>query len=209
MQITEEVSIVSCQTSLTTVSSALVGGGFLSTQTIINYHVPSDYNNADPIEELLCFARSRHLEEPFIGMMTAVPLQFTKTRTLRHGNLTVASIITAGLRIAEAAGKSTSTPYIPGTINIIVLLDANLVASALINAIITATEAKTGVLVERNVRTEEGHVATGTITDAIVIACTGRGRPLPYAGPGTSVGFLIGASIRRCLTDALSYWRIE
>lgn len=205
IQMTEEASIVSCQTTLSTVSSAIVGGGFLRTQTIINYHVPSGYNHSDPIDDIQRFATSRQLEKPFIGMITAVPIHYTKTATVRHNNLTVASVITAGLNIATASGKSTPMPSLPGTINMIVLIDANLVASALINSVITATEAKTGVLVEHSIRTKEGYMATGTLTDALVIACTGRGDLLPYAGPGTWVGYLIGASIRQCLTDALSY----
>ncbi len=53
----------------------------------------------------------------------------------------------------------------------------------MVNAVITATEAKTGVLMALNARTKEGDPATGTSTDAIVIACTGRGTPVPYAGP--------------------------
>ncbi len=207
IQITDQAALLSCQTSLSVVSSALVGGGFLQTQTILNYHVPSGYNHPDPGEELRQFARVQQLEEPFVGMMTAVPMRYTKTMTLRHHDLTVTSIITAGIHVAEASGQSTPMPSLPGTINMILLLDANLVASALINAIITATEAKTGVLIERGVLTEEGYMATGTVTDALVVACTGRGTPLPYAGPATWISSLIGASIRQGLTAALSSWR--
>ncbi len=209
MHITEEAVLISCQTPLSTASSALVGGGLLQTQTILNYHVPPHYTNRNPAEEVRTFARRKHIKEPFIGLMTAVPLHYTKTTTLRHEQLTVACIITAGLRVAEAAGLSTPIPSLrmPGTINIILLVDAHLDTSALLNAIITVTEAKTGVLMEHGVRTEEGYRATGTVTDAVVIACTGRGELLPYAGPGTRIGFLLAASVRQCLTEALAWWK--
>ncbi len=78
-----------------------------------------------------------------------------------------------------AAGVSEPAPLRPGTMNIVVLIDANLVQSALVNAVITTTEAKTGALLAHTVRTVEGYTATGTSTDAIVIACTERGAPLP------------------------------
>ena len=74
------------------------------------------------------------------------------------------------------------------TINMIFLIDAHLTPAAMVNAVITVTEAKTDVLLPRSVLTPEGHRATGTSTDAIVVACTNRGEPLPYAGPATEVG---------------------
>ena len=36
-------------------------------------------------------------------------------------------------------------------------------------------------------------------TDAVVVACTGRGKPLFYAGPATTVGWLIGRCVRKGL----------
>ncbi len=85
----------------------------------------------------------------------------------------------------------------------ILLIDAHLTPAAMVNAVITATEAKTHVLVKRSVRTREGHPATGTSTDTVVVACTGRGEPLSYAGPVTCVGWLIGQSVRQGLEEAL------
>ena len=61
----------------------------------------------------------------------------------------------------------------------------------MVHAVITATEVKTQVLMARGVRTPEGYAATGTSTDAIAVASTGRGIPLLYAGPVTLVGWLI------------------
>jgi Uncharacterized conserved protein len=209
LQITDEAAVISCQKPLSTLSSALVGGGFSCTQTIINYNVPARFNNPEPALELYQYAQRRAFGEQFVGLMTAVPMRFTKTLTLRRGAFTVAAIITAGLCVAEAAGLSIPIITAPGTINIIVLVDANLVASAMVNAIMTVTEAKVAILVEHDVRTMEGYQATGTITDAVVLGCTGRGEPLPYAGPGTEVGACIGACVRQCMDDALLYWRVE
>ena len=89
-----------------------------------------------------------------------------------------------------------------GTINLIVLVDARLSRSAQVNAVMTATEAKTLALIERDTRTREGGYATGTSTDSVVIAATGRGEPLRYAGTATKLGWLIGRTVRECMQAA-------
>ena len=91
-----------------------------------------------------------------------------------------------------------------GTINMILLIDACLTPAAMVHAVITATEVKTQVLMARSVRTLEGYAATGTSTDAMAVASTGRGTPLAYAGPVTLVGWLIGRCVRTALEEALA-----
>jgi adenosylcobinamide amidohydrolase len=86
----------------------------------------------------------------------------------------------------------------------ILLIDAYLTPAAMVHAVITATEVKTQVLMARSVRTPEGYAATGTSTDAIAVASTGRGTPLAYAGPVTLVGWLIGRCVRTALEEALA-----
>jgi adenosylcobinamide amidohydrolase len=86
----------------------------------------------------------------------------------------------------------------------ILLIDACLTPAAMVNAVITATEVKTHVLLSRGVCTPEGYAATGTSTDAIAIASTGKGTPLAYAGPVTPVGWLIGRCVRTALEEALA-----
>ena len=54
-------------------------------------------------------------------------------------------------------------------------MDGALTPAAMVNAVITATEAKTMTLAEWDVRTPEGEPASGTSTDTVVVACTGRG----------------------------------
>ncbi|SRR6266487_532324 len=199
LTVTNEACTLTSDFPLTTLASSVVGGGFQRTRTIINRYVQRDYNCADPAGDLRSFAR----EESFVGMLTGVQMRHVRAVTLRHEGLTVASVITAGVSNAMAAGVNQPVPLLPGTINIVVLIDASLAQSALVNAVITATEAKTGALLAHAVRTVEGYAATGTSTDALVIACTERGAPLPYAGPATRVGYLIAASVGQCLGNIL------
>lgn len=128
--------------------------------------------------------------------------------------LTVVAIVTAGISNAWRAGAwptflgqkqaDDANPYPPGTINTIVLIEGKMTDAAMVNAVITATEAKTAVFGERGVRCpKSGKTATGTTTDAVVIAATGRGAGLEYAGPGTFVGALIARTVTKALCQAL------
>lgn len=201
--VTPQVLIVRSETPLCVLSSAVVSGGLSRARYILNRHVDKSYQHPDPASDLWDFANGNGVTEPFVGLMTAVRLHRTRTLTYRDGDLTVAAVVTAGLSNATAAGLSQPASAAPGTINLILLIDAHLTPAAMVNAVITATEAKTHSLLERGVRTSDNHPATGTSTDAVVIACTERGDLLPYAGPATRVGWLIGRCVHQVLTEAL------
>jgi len=195
-----EVIHVQSEQPLHILSSAVVGGGLTQARFIISRHVDENYNHPDPPQDLRDFAVGCGITEPFVGLITAAYLDGVKTVTLREKSLMVSTVITAGLSNPTAAGLSSPAVWTPGTINMIILIDAQLTPAAMVNAVITATEAKTDVLLRRSVRTPTGHRVTGTSTDAIVVACTGRGKPLPYAGPATEVGWLMGRCVRRGLS---------
>ncbi len=188
---------------LYTLSSAVVGGGFAQVHTIINRHVEKNYHSDDPAADLLAFASGRHIQGAFLGLLTAVWMRQARSVTHYAHNITVSAIITAGVGNASAAGLSPPQEVRVGTINIILLIDASLAPGAMVNAVNTATEAKTASLFARRVQTAEGYAASGTSTDAVVIACTGRGPQQAYAGPVTPVGHLVGSCVRACLEAAL------
>jgi iron complex transport system ATP-binding protein len=198
-----DLLVVRCARPLRCLSSALVGGGFAEVRTILSRYVDKDYNHDDPARELAEYARGRGIEGPFVGLMTAVRLAQARAVTVSDGDLALAALVTAGTGNATAPGVSLPYTQRPGTINVILLADARLTPGAMVNAVLTVTEVKTALLGERGVRTPEGALATGTSTDAVVIACTGRGAPTPYAGPATPVGWLIGRALRQALEEAL------
>jgi len=195
--------VVRSRRTLHTLSSATVGGGFSSARTIINRHVHQDYDVLDPRADMIAFARQHDIQEQFVGLMTAVFLDNAQASTCTGGGLQVATVATVGLGNRIAAGLTGPIPLSPGTINLIVLVDAHLTPAAMVNAAVTVTEAKSQVLGSRGVRTQEGYTATGTSTDALVVACTGRGPALPYAGPATQVGWSIAHSVREAMLARL------
>ena len=94
-----------------------------------------------------------------------------------------------------------------GTINLMVVTNACLAVPALVCAVQVATESKTGVLRDHAVPSWTGRSgATGTGTDAVVVACAARGSgpPSDYAGTHTTIGSLIGRVVAECLTQGLA-----
>jgi iron complex transport system ATP-binding protein len=171
---------------------------------ILNAHVDKDFNAPDPKAWLRSFAKAMDIHEPFVGLLTAVKLGKARIAFMESDRLGVAALVTAGVNNATAAGISLPFSAQPGTINTILLLDTHLTQSAMLNAVITATEAKTAVLREKKIFTPEGDPATGTSTDTVTIACTGKGTLQLYAGPVTAVGWLIARTVRQSLEDSLS-----
>jgi adenosylcobinamide hydrolase len=199
-----EALIIHTPRPMLAISSSVTGGGILSTRYIVNMHVDKNYNSACPADDLVALAQRRGIAEPFQGLMTAVYLEKTKIETLCEQGITVTALMTAGIGNASCAGISAPAAPQPGTINTILLVDANLTPAALVNAVMIATEAKTATLYDQNTHTTDGLPATGTSSDAICIACTGRGEATDYAGAATLVGWLIARTVRYTLKLALS-----
>lgn len=194
---------VHSQTLLSTLSSSFYGGGFGRVRHILNAYVSADYAGLRPAEDLRAIATRCGVHAPFIGLLTAVPLHRARLVQLQEGEMRVAVLATAGVGNATSAGVSPPFQCGPGTINLIVLLHARLSHAAMVNAVITATEAKSAVLQALEVRTPEGAMATGTSTDTVTIAMTAQGPRQPYAGPATVPGWLIGRAVRQAVQESL------
>ncbi len=192
---------ISSATPLAVVSSAVVGAELPVAQDFLVLRVPRDYAGTAPDADLHVEAIRRGVDRPFVGFMTAASVASPRLTFEAHSDIRVLAVATVGLGNLSAAGVSPPAPRSPGTINLLLFIDARLSRSAMVGAVITATEAKATVLAARGFRTSEGWPASGTSTDALAIACTGRGSTLEYAGPVTTVGWLIGRAVRRILQD--------
>src|SRR5206468_4151705 len=116
---------------------------------------------------------------------------------------------TVGTSNAVRAGESvtpkqrTSSETHPGTINLILVTNARLSASAMVGVVQVATEAKTAVLIRAKVKSSTGRfAATGTGTDAVVVV-SGDGPFQRYSGTHTIVGELVGRVIETAVTEGL------
>jgi len=187
--------------------SAVLGGNLRWARYIINHSVDRNYHESDPEQDLKQVTERLQLGHDVLGLMTAVSVTHTVLSYGSHKELSVATLCTAGIGNPGVAGlplNKISNKNRLGTINLIMLIDGNLTDSAMVNAIITATEAKTRALFNAKISLSSGERITGTTTDAIVVACTGKGEPLRYAGTATELGYLIGRTVYKAVTQGVN-----
>ncbi|MFC5452500.1 adenosylcobinamide amidohydrolase [Paenibacillus aestuarii] len=208
---------------LRTLNSSPWGGGFGRHQHVVNRQVGKSYHAEDPLAEMSGFLLQEGLNPAATaGMLTAAWVKDVGVSSLSweavkgsdggdggaagSGALQVCAYVTVGLgNKARAGAELPAHSLYPGTINIILLIDGQLTDAAMVNAVITATEAKAAALQDLNVH-KEGRVATGTTTDAVLIAATDRGRMHAYAGTATQLGYLIGRTVYEAtMASALLY----
>src|SRR5690625_7516087 len=95
-------------------------------------------------------------------------------------------VATAGVRNAIDAtlGESHAFELMPGTVNTWIIVNGKLTEEAFLQAIVTATEAKTVALRELNVLDHQPNtLATATSQDSILVEATQTGRKLEFDGP--------------------------
>lgn len=201
-------------------SSAPQGGGLTSASYILNHQVESNSisnthprSHSDPARALRRLAIRLGVKQEAVGLMTAVPMKQLVTARVSSEALWVECFATVGVTNAVKAGERPKTDVRrteatkPGTINLILVTNVSLSNAAMVGAVQVATESKTGVLRDHAVPSWTGQPgATGTGTDAVVVACRlrGQGPWQPYSGTHTMIGALIGQAVARCVTRGLA-----
>jgi iron complex transport system ATP-binding protein len=89
----------------------------------------------------------------------------------------------------------------------IVVVDADPEPAALVNAAMTATEVKGLALRDAGILTADGAPASGTSTDAVAVAATGRGRRVQYGGPASPLGWAVARAVRGALDRGIREWQ--
>lgn len=198
--------IVAAQQALQVVGSAILGGELRQARAILNHTVADNYNGQFPERELKALADKLGLGKETVGMMTAVSVKHTFCNFARCKDLAVAAICTVGLGNPGVAGMPVPNiyrKYQPGTINMILLVDGNLTEACAVNAVMTATEAKVRALFNAKIILPNGQLITGTTSDAIVVASTGAGKRLRYAGTATDLGYLVGSTAYKAVAEGI------
>ena len=210
----DNVLAVLSNIDLSTVSSAIYNGGFKKVRAIVNVQAPKELSDAqlhaNPQKFIIDSAKKLGLSENFVGMVTAAAVDKFALFSKKDGDLSVSVTATAvdptgnTCDHAETAGEAITVEEITGTINIMVIIDGNPTESCLVSTVLTATEAKTAALWELDIRSRySGDAATGTITDAIIVAKTNRGAPIVYGGPASKLGQLVGYCTRKAVKEAV------
>jgi len=202
MEIERTKDIIAVHGDFTVLSSAFYNGGFVRAKTILNVTVSKGFSG-NAFELFDALAQEKGLErDKIVGLMTAVEMK----HAVIVENEDVTAIITAGIATPLLESRS--------TVNIILLLKRNLSQSAMANAMIVATEAKTAAFYDLDIHDETGDLLTGDATDAVVVACYGseEGTEELFAGKATELGKTIYDLVREGVKDALytyNGWSID
>lgn len=198
-----------------TLSSALYKGGRQVHRSMLNLQV--GHNTADEYEgfeapeiTLEKKARDLGLAEPFAGMMTSASMKSFRWRFRQEGELCAFCGMTVGTTNARAAGDPADCIDLDahragsGTINIVVGTNAALNESALAEALMLASEARSWVMFDFSVKSPvSGRVASGTGTDSILVF-SGDGPEIHFCGKHTLLGEMLADVVIRSLSDAMA-----
>lgn len=192
------------------IGSAVYGGGVTRLRRMANIYVDKHYDCSDPVRDVADWLREwRYPVDTTAGLLTAVQLKHASIMEERNGEAAVFCCVTAGTSNAAKAGSERKTypAYRPGTVNIMLMIDAKLTQAAMVNAIMTAVEAKAAALADLDVRdAENGLVATGTTSDAIMLGVS-QSAVYPvehmYAGTATDLGGMVGRAVYGAVKEAL------
>lgn len=221
-QVRRNTLIVDLGSRRSVLSSAPRAGGATRARYILNHQVAAkpigkDHCGrvagarcGDPARTLSKLATSLGIQDKFVGLMTAVSLADLVTVREAYDQIWVEGFVTVGTSNAVQAGEPVTprqrinSSADPGTINLILVTNARLSASAMVGIVQVATEAKTAVLLRAKVKSWTGRSgATGTGTDAVVVV-SGNGPPLRYSGTHTILGELVGRVIGTAVTEGLA-----
>lgn len=169
------------------VSSAPVGGGIGEVGWVVNAGVADGYARIDIEAHLAELAAVAGCGGRGVGMLTAARVQ--QWRAASDDGVTVAATVgvswptwAADVDGAFTDHRAVRGPTVagvngPGTINVVAQLPVRLSDGALVNAVMTVTEAKTQAL------SDGGVPGTGTATDAVCVLCPVPGPVEPFGGP--------------------------
>jgi adenosylcobinamide amidohydrolase len=185
------------------ISSAVLGGGIGERTWVLNAQVPHGYTRRDPhlhLAQIAAGAGPGAGPGAGVGLMTAADVLGTRSLAVDEG---VEALVTAGTGVSGWAAVPPADALVhqgPGTINTVVALPVPLSDGALVNAVVTATEAKAQALLDH------GYDASGTPTDAVCIAVRVPGpgdRVEEFAGPRSLWGARLARAVHRATGRAV------
>jgi adenosylcobinamide hydrolase len=207
VEVGAEAVVVVAARRLRVLSSAVHLGGFAEARAILNVHVGKDDSCGDPSRTIDAFARRAALPGPWVGLLTGAATGRAVIVTEATEGCAAMAVVTVGLSNPVAAGLSPIARWEASTINMIVVVDADPEPAALVNAAMTATEVKGLALRDAGIRTADGRPASGTSTDAVAIAATGRGGHVRYGGPASPLGWAVARAVRGALDRGIREWQ--
>jgi adenosylcobinamide hydrolase len=177
------------------VASSPHGGGIGVRRWVVNAQVPESYGRRDPDHHLSKLGVSLGLPGRGVGMLTAADVRAVSSWT--DAGVEVSATVGLGHPTWAAAPDVAAPVSLVGTINLVVVLPEALSDAALVNAVATATEAKSQALWEAGVD------GTGTATDAVCVACPQEGAVHAFGGPRSVWGARVARAVHAAVLGGL------
>lgn len=203
-------------------STSVLNGGYREDLQAVFNHDCSRGDNTDCTLRAPTYGEHMRLEardlglnpDTVTGMGTAAQMENVALITTKYETLTVTAIVTGGVEVNGGRVGDPATYFQPvdkailpkpGTINIMLVIDADLPPGILARALVTCTEAKTAALQELMAGSNYSTgLATGSGTDqTIVIANPASALYLESAGKHSKLGELIGCTVKQAVKEAL------
>ena len=185
------------------ISSAVLNGGIVQADHIVNLQVPKCLTAPElPQLTLSKYCDDADWKGITVGLMTAASMDsFRMTKETIQG-IDIVVLVTSGLSNARCAGDRAEHRIMAaqaekiGTINIIVITSAILTEAAMVESLLIVTEAKSAALQEAGIRSPVSNkIATGTGTDSVAVASGHGPATVHYCGKHVLFGEILGRMV--------------
>lgn len=211
------ITLLPSKSGWTALSSAVWNGGIKTVLGgplhVLNHKVHFDYDGVNPDPRVLL---SRLAEkETFdanhtVGLMTAASMNTLRIASRQANGVIVNAVVTAGISNARKVGVDADYFLFAsnkdgfGTINTVVITNAALSESALVEAYAIVIEAKCAACADLQVVcTKSGDIAQGTGTDCAVLISNNSGIKVQHAGKHTLFAEMVGQAVYEATREAL------
>ena len=198
-------------------SSAVFNGGMTEAKHILNLKVPKSYTGTEAPEITLTnYCAKANWDGTTVAMMTAASMDSFRLAVEVVQGVEIAVLVTTGLSNPRRAGdraeyRQISTPVKEiGTINIIAMTSANLTDTAMVEALLTVTEAKTAALQDANIISPiSNKIATGTGTDSVAMVSGHSAETISYCGKHVLFGEILGRMVTETVASSIEWYQTQ
>jgi len=183
------------------VATTVLGGGLGERTWVLNAEVSSDYSHDDPAAHASSIADELALD-PGAGVAFLTAARVLDVVSTGDGGVRCDATVGISAPTWASAADGSWSRWQPGTINVVAWVPAALSDAALVNAVVTVTEAKAQALAEAGVP------GTGTASDAVAVCCPAGGTER-YGGPRSRWGARVARAVHAAVSEGTQRFLAE
>jgi len=195
----------------TVISSAVLNGGIIQADHIVNMKVSKNCTGIEsPQQTLSKYSVNNGWNGSVVGMMTSASMNSFRMNKRSEQGVDIIVLVTSGLSNSRRVGDRAESRVMNlpsnevGTINIVVLTSAVLTPSAMVEALLIVTEAKSAVLQEAKIMSPVSNkIATGTGTDSVAVVSGYAEETIAYCGKHVLFGEILGRTVMQTVASSI------